>query len=69
MGSFAAASQSMSTRKSGFARQLLQTATQTAVSSQSLTGNFKVVVEVGGLVVTVTGRVIDGVARIGTAFR
>lgn len=39
------------------------------VSQQQLTGLFKMTVDVGGFTVTVTGKVIDGVARIGTAYK
>jgi RHS repeat-associated protein len=51
------------------AYEALQRATQAAVNSQRLTGVFEVVVRVGGSDVTVRGKVVDGVARIGTAYR
>lgn len=47
----------------------MQSAIQAKVASQGITGAFHdVVVRVGSMDVTMRGRVIDGVARIGTAF-
>lgn len=46
----------------------IQNATQAAVNSQGLSGKFEATVKVGGQAVTVTGKVIDNVARIGTAY-
>ena len=47
----------------------LQGAAQSAVDAGGLTGRFETVVNVSGFDVTVGGAVVDGVARIGTAFR
>jgi hypothetical protein len=47
----------------------LQKATQQAVSQQGLTGVFETSVKVGSQTVTVRGAVVDGVAKIGTAFQ
>ena len=47
----------------------LQKGAQSAVDAGKLTGRFETVVNVGGFDVTVRGAVVDGVARIGTAFR
>ena len=49
-------------------RALLR-ATEKAVKAGKLGGQFKVDVTVRGLSVTVRGRVVDGVVRIGTAYR
>jgi len=46
----------------------VQTATDELVASKGLTGVFEQVVNVAGQDVTVRGRVIEGVARIGTFF-
>lgn len=48
------------------AYQALQKATTEA--TQGMSGQFEKVVQVAGQNVTVTGKMIDGVARIGTAF-
>jgi hypothetical protein len=47
----------------------LQKATQQAVSQQGLTGVFETSVIVGSQTVTVRGAVVNGVAKIGTAFK
>jgi hypothetical protein len=44
-------------------------ATQVAVQQQGLTGLFETTVQVGGETITVTGTVINGVAKIGTAYK
>ena len=49
--------------------QAMQEATQAAVKSKNLTGVFEVTVRVGRQDVVVRGKVIDGVAKIGTAFK
>ena len=46
----------------------LQAATEAAVKAQGLTGVFKIVVKIGDSDVTVRGKVVDGVVKIGTAF-
>ena len=48
------------------AYQALQKATSEA--TQGMSGQFEKVVQVAGQSVTVTGKIVDGVARIGTAF-
>jgi RHS repeat-associated protein len=50
------------------ATQALIKAVQTAVTKGNLTGDLDITVKVGSTNVTVTGRIIDGVVRIGTAF-
>ncbi len=50
------------------AASAMQSAIQAHVSSNNLVGAFEQVVRVGSQYVTIRGRVIDGVARIGTAF-
>lgn len=47
----------------------LQKATQTVVKNQGINGVFETAVKVGGETVTVRGNVIDGVVKIGTAFK
>lgn len=47
----------------------LQKGTQAAVGAQKITGKFEIKVVVNGFAITVRGIVVDGVARIGTAFR
>jgi RHS repeat-associated protein len=47
----------------------MQTGVQALADAGKLSGRFEAVVRVGGYDVTVTGRVVDGIARIGTAFR
>jgi hypothetical protein len=47
----------------------IERATQAAVSRQGLTGVFETTVRVGGENITVRGNVVNGVARIGTAFK
>jgi RHS repeat-associated protein len=47
----------------------LEQATTAQVVAKGLTGQFQEVVNVGGTNVTVRGAVVDGVVRIGTAFR
>jgi RHS repeat-associated protein len=47
----------------------LQKATQEVVRQQGLTGVFETSVKVGSQTVTVRGAVVDGVAKIGTAFQ
>jgi len=47
----------------------IQQAIQAATTRQGLTGIYRhVTVDVGGFAVTVSGNVVDGIARIGTAF-
>jgi hypothetical protein len=46
----------------------LQAATESAVQRQGLTGEFETTVEVGRQSVKVTGVVMNGTARIGTAY-
>ena len=46
----------------------IRSATELAVQSQKLTGLYEVTVQVGGAQVTVQGKVVEGVARIGTAY-
>lgn len=46
----------------------LQQAVQAVANASHLTGVYEQVVLIGGQEVTVTGRVVNGVARIGTAF-
>ncbi len=48
--------------------QAVRSATQAAVKSQGLTGVFETTVNVSGQHVVVRGKVIEGVARIGTFF-
>ena len=50
------------------AYKALESATRAAAAAQKLTGTFETVVQVGGIDVTVRGAVIDGIARLGTAF-
>ncbi len=47
----------------------LQDATQAAVKNQGIKGVFETAVKVGGEMVTVRGNVVDGVVKIGTAFK
>jgi hypothetical protein len=47
----------------------LQKATQAAVTDQGLKGVFETTIQVGSETITVRGNVIDGIARIGTAFK
>lgn len=49
--------------------EALQQGAQSAVDAGKLTGQFETVVNVGEFDVTVRGAVLDGIARIGTAFR
>jgi hypothetical protein len=49
--------------------EALEKAAQAAVDARNLTGQFEIVVNVGGFSVTVRGIVVNGVAKIGTAFR
>lgn len=51
------------------AMNALQQATEAAVRQQGLTGVFETTVQVAGETVTVRGNVIDGVVKIGTAFK
>ena len=46
----------------------LERATQAAVRSQGLSGVYRVTVNVGGQAVEVTGKVVNGIVRIGTAY-
>lgn len=46
----------------------IEAATQAEVDAQGLAGVYRTTVDVGGFQVTVRGVVMDGVARIGTAF-
>jgi hypothetical protein len=43
--------------------------TEAAVQQQGLTGVFQTTVKVGGETITVRGNVMDGVVKIGTAFK
>jgi hypothetical protein len=47
----------------------LQQATEAAVQQQGLTGVFETTVQVAGETVTVRGNVVNGVVKIGTAFK
>jgi hypothetical protein len=47
----------------------IENATQTAVEEQGLQGVFETTIEVAGESITVRGNVIDGLAKIGTAFK
>lgn len=47
----------------------LQGATEAAVRAQGMAGEFTVSVQVAGETVTVTGKVVDGAVRIGTAYK
>ncbi len=47
----------------------LEKATQAAVKNQGIKGVFETTVKVGGESVTVRGNVVDGVVKIGTAFK
>lgn len=47
----------------------LQKGAQSAVDAGKLTGRFEIIVNVSGFDVTVRGAVVDGTARVGTAFR
>ena len=47
----------------------LQDATQAVVKNQGIKGVFETTVKVGGETVTVRGNVVDGVVKIGTAFK
>jgi len=51
------------------AYEALEKATIQTVTSQGISGIFEVVVNVGGLNVTVRGAVVNGLVKIGTAFR
>jgi hypothetical protein len=51
------------------AMNALQQATEAAVQQQGLTGVFETTVQVAGETVTVRGNVVNGVVRIGTAFK
>ncbi len=53
-------------RESAF--EAIAEATRDAVRSQGITGQYEIQVEVGGLQVTVRGRVVDGVVKIATVF-
>ena len=46
----------------------MQKAAQSAANSGKISGVFETVVRIRGLDVTVRGRVIDRIVRIGTAF-
>jgi hypothetical protein len=50
------------------AYEAVQNAAQAAVQQQGITGVFEIVVNVGGVNVTVRGNIINGVCRIGTFF-
>jgi hypothetical protein len=50
------------------AHAALERATQAAVRSQGMSGVYRVTVNVGGHAVEVTGKVVNGVVRIGTAY-
>jgi hypothetical protein len=52
---------------SAFSR--IQQAMKTAVARQGLTGVFQTTVQVGSETITVRGNVINGIAKIGTAFK
>jgi len=47
----------------------LKTAAQNSVTSKGITGIYEETVTVAGHNVTVRGNVVDGVAKIGTAFK
>jgi hypothetical protein len=49
--------------------EAMQQAAEAAVKAKKLTGVFEVTVKVGGEMVTVRGNVIEGVVKIGTAFK
>ncbi len=51
------------------AMNALQQATEVAVQQQGLTGVFETTVQVAGETVTVRGNVVNGVVKIGTAFK
>jgi hypothetical protein len=53
----------------GAAGAALEIATQAAITAGSITGKFQISIVLGGMNATVRGVVINGVARIGTAFR
>ncbi len=50
------------------AMRAVQSETQKVISNRGIIGLFEEKVKVEGIEITVRGRVIDGVARIGTAF-
>ena len=53
----------------GNKEQALQAVQQAASqTTQGIAGTFEKVVQVAGQNVTVTGKIVDGVARVGTAF-
>jgi hypothetical protein len=47
----------------------IQQATQSAVRDQGLKGVFETTVKVGSETITVRGNIIDGIAKIGTAYK
>jgi hypothetical protein len=49
--------------------EAIRKATQSAVGSANLTGIFEITVKVGSQTIIVRGRVIEGIVRIGTAFK
>ena len=51
------------------AYQAMQKATEAAVKSQGLTGLFRTTIQGGGETITVKGNVVNGVVKIGTAFK
>ena len=51
------------------AYRALHAATQQMVKSNGLKGVFELTVNVKGQIIIVTGKVVDGVARIGTAYK
>ena len=59
--------EALGSREAAF--EAMEKVAQAAVDAGNLTGEFKVVIDLAGVNVEVTGKVIDGVARIGTAYR
>ena len=51
------------------ALKAIEEATQAAAEEQGLQGVFQTIIKVGNETITVRGKVIDGIARIGTAFK
>ena len=47
----------------------MQQATEAAVKSQGLTGLFETAVQVGTETITVRGNIVNGVVKIGTAYK
>ncbi len=51
------------------AYRAMQEATEIAVRAQNITGVFQLIVKVGSEMITVRGSVVDGVVKIGTAYK